>query len=599
MNRNQSNMWTNIFEKKIDLEYFSSEKIDQVINVLRDTDNNKILSEEIARNFQNNPLFPYLKTNHNRRPIKSILSSIRKHYNGFGLIEKPYLDLEYWDSHTGYYAKSFSQYRLDCIRIHFFTGTEKNWKKLKSSLLSGVDEQKLYNELDFRWIGYCVLRPTPSYCVGRTGILFDETPAENLLMDEEKGGKPYLKTHQYCFSNLLNCHFSNEKVTEFIQQDPNLGHCATASLWVTSNVMAKKFGMHRLHYRIITQQALGMWDRETNIKKNFMPSIPENGLTPSEIKNAIYAIGADILEFSLEETESYDESYTRLSLEIYSFMESGFPVLLGLINETSRHVVAVVGHLLPKIDTIEKCINASPLFAKDKRNKLTDRHYLIASMINLYYVHDDNYGPYNRLIIENDKNNNLPNCNTLPIEQSNKLTISLGKQKIKYELDRVFVPVDPMIKVRSNQICLDLITSFDENYAKFYNENEIFLWRSILLKNSDFKQSLSTRYDNDKDLLGYYATLHLPKYIWLFELTIVEENGIHNYFYNPSYSARPIDGEFIYDATSPPADIRILSARLSGIYRDYTTDFTPISYDNIQGWHYCYESKSKGVKKDE
>ena len=87
--------------------------------------------------------------------------------------------------------------------------------------------------------------------------------------------------------------------------------------------------------------------------------------------------------------------------------------------------------------------------------------------------------------------------------------------------------------------------------------------------------------------------MHLPKYIWLLELSIIEYGSISDYFYNPDYVARPIDGEFLYDATSPPTDVRMLSAKISGIYMDYTDQFRKKLKIKKKNWNNCYESSSK------
>jgi len=76
------------------------------------------------------------------------------------------------------------------------------------------------------------------------------------LIAEEFDGRPFLKVAQPCVANLLSAHFVID-APEFIQQDPNLGHCATASLWVTTRAMARRFGTNQYQYGTITRQAMG------------------------------------------------------------------------------------------------------------------------------------------------------------------------------------------------------------------------------------------------------------------------------------------------------------------------------------------------------
>jgi hypothetical protein len=48
-----------------------------------------------------------------------------------------------------------------------------------------------------------------------------------------------------------------------------------------------------------------------------------------------------------------------------------------------------------------------------------------------------------------------------------------------------------------------------------------------------------------------YGEIHLPKYIWLCEISIFQERDFERFFNADSTHPRPVCGEFIYDTTTP------------------------------------------------
>ena len=54
------------------------------------------------------PLRDALVGNVSPNPIRSVLASVRNRWKALGVREHPYLDLEFWDSHAGLYARFVS-----------------------------------------------------------------------------------------------------------------------------------------------------------------------------------------------------------------------------------------------------------------------------------------------------------------------------------------------------------------------------------------------------------------------------------------------------------------------------------------------------------
>jgi hypothetical protein len=580
-------VWTKDIPKEIKLTYLSSKHIKEFLSHWKKSEFDvQALKFNKPLNLAFDFLIPHLEHNKNQVPIRSIFTSVNDHFSAFAIIEEPYLDLEFWDSYSGFYSYSFSQYSIAGKRLHFFTGKEENHKELAIYLAQGASSQKIEIGLGINWIGYCNLRPIHTFIVGRTAIKFDDRPI-NLMnqtttkFNEEMGGKPYLKSSSSCSANLLSTHFKIN-TPEFIQQDPNIGQCATASLWVANKIMAESFGTNRLFYRSITKQAVGQWNREFEVKLNDEAlTFSEDGTTVAEIKNAISATGVRVMSFAQSSKESIDASNIRLTNIIYSFVESGFPVLLCINSAGKRHVITIVGHCLPKVDNLD-FINISSLMSTSNTTSLEsaidEKHYLIGNRVNVYYCHDDAYGPFNRaclkknsskikqqiwhqLGIKETKNDNNS------VNKSNILLI-LGRDKVEYGIENVIIPVPPYVKTSPVEPFRDLVTWFNSELAPRYL-NKIFFWRSILVLGSDFKTSLAIR-DYHSNIVEWYSKLHLPKYVWLFELSIIDRNKIDECFYFDGFRGRYISGEFLFDATITENITRMISGRLLKNYIDYS-----------------------------
>lgn len=560
-------------DQLIGLELVTGSQIDEVTN-LWDDELNFVKASFTSFN-PSNPFYRFISDNRSPLPVRSILACVRKHWDAFAIIESPYLDLEFWDSHIGYYGTCFSKYRRECFRIHFFSGSNEAGKKLIEELCNGKNEDVL-TDLGVVYRGYSVFRPIPSFVVGRTAIEFDarhydKMPSSIRLLPAEKNGIPFLKAVQKCKATILNATLKID-APEFIQQDPHLGHCGTASLWVSTNISSTKFGTSHFRFPTITRHAVGKPAPNQHTGLLYNPLDPNTGLSLEEIKNALSATGSGYQEVCQGEGESESAALMRLGNFIYSYIESGLPVLLLLQNLKDRdgHVVAAIGHSLPKSGNGLKFL---PLkFAVEK--EIFSRHYLVSTAINLYYVHDDCYGPYNRVVLQPSKEQKvdgsfLERMKSFCFQQKEAddskyekaVKVQLGRKQEPHFIAKAIVPVHFRIRNNAWNSLVPAVTLFEEVFGDFFVKETAFLWRSYLITGSDFKKSLKRRGYSEK-LMSFYARIHLPKYIWVHELTECVATEVNECF-TPT-GTRLIDGEFIYDATSPSYDVKLISRRLYG-----------------------------------
>ena len=546
--------------------------------------NTFLLNQSLKEKDKRNPFYKWLIKNNEPLPIRSILKIIRRRHDGFGIFEHPYLDLEFWDSYSGFYGTSFSQSERACRRLHLFKGKETFGQQAVDLLLGGCTEKEI-EALGLEYIGYSVFRPIPTNVIGRTGIAFDTRPSWQFNIDpllNNEQGYPILKAKQKCFVTLLNARFGIE-TSEFMQQDPQLGQCASASLWVASNIGSKNFGARHVKFPSITKNAVG--PKLPNIPLSYAPIDEDSGLTNTEIKNALSAIGtmyqSESPRFSEENSLA---TSVRLNQFIYSFVESGLPVILCMHSLSDRigHAVAVIGHFLPTK------INNNNIITLDNitKEKIHSRHTVVSNYINIYYVHDDCYGPFNRLSLH------LKKSPLFAFDRNPRLKVSLGRRKEHLTLIEAIVPVHFRVRNAAWDSLPIVITFFEDIYGNKLDPSTIFLWRSFLVSGSEFKQTLrSDKRNFPSEFQSTYGRVHLPKYMWVHEFSETTREGISDCF--PMDGKRKIDGEFLVDATTSKNDVRILAWRVagnmwaphSGVVVDLSTDelpcFNPSDLNNI------------------
>lgn len=596
--------------------------------------------EALARELDPNPFARYIYANENSEPLRRILRSVRLRWSCFAIRERPYFDLEFWDAHQRFYDTSLLQQPLHCERFHFFAkaawGVAPNAneeEQVASHLLrlfhEGLPWEGIEGEIaGIEYCGYCVLRPTLSFCVGRSAIRFDWRSDAELAsqfpggeqkardhyrtIDLEHGGRPFLKCHQDCITHVLGTRLSIRSI-EFMQQDPCLGMCATVSIWVATHACSETFGLNRFNYPTITRQALSASSSGRELTSLTDPTAADSGLFSYEMRRAIAQTGAKTLDISADESRDVDTESMILRQEIYSFVESGVPVILNLDSspdgEGEGHALVIVGHSLPSYGAvagykkpIASCLGDMGGAAGSAQGDqgIYQHHYLVSSFIPVYYAQDDGYGPFNRVVF-------------LPAAGSSKLPpVEVGgRESTVMYLRNAVIPVPPIVQGRSEHRLLALLTFFDKMLLGFVQEamdsEEVpILWRSLLVEGAAFKASLRPRHYGP-DITKWYSQMVLPKYVWLFEMSAIRREADWEGQFSAA-TPRDILGEFLYDPTTSPLDPRCLAFRFMNLGYDYSQPAAPsggtafdwpqareFPFDKENAFSYrCYENPFKG-----
>ena len=591
----------------IDLHAIPSASVHDFLAIYEET-NEVAQTQRANRSFEaGNVLARYFIGNRNPRPIASILSAVSNRWDACGIRETPYLDLEFWSNHVGFYDWCFRRYPVHSERFHFFglsdtlQANEKvtlqklidmlraglTWNEIIDSFIPSNEHRAVQPVTDpppIVYLGNCVIRPTRSFVVGRTTPAFDERitselpkVAQDHLLDVEVEGIPCLTMKYECTATILSTAL---KLTtaEFTQQDPNLGPCATASVWVATRCLSQRFNLNKYDYATITRQAMGASSRDRGATATFDPNSASNGLYTSEIETAFLETGAHPLTFGRAGTDKPSEQASQLRQELYSFVESGIPVLVFTNGDPEGyedgHVMVAVGHSLPSHERIRAYIKPAKKCIPSDLSHISDRHYLVSTMIPVYYAHDDRYGPFNRLRFLTDHEQFRHNAvkhgqNALRRRKSYpppSVLVGGRHSPQRQYISQLMVPLPPGIRVGSYAPLVEVLGRFDEKYLKVFQDNENFLWRSFLVEGARFKQSTVER-EYAPQLRAWYAGILLPKYVWVFEVTVLAKDDFSQMF--AESTPRYIHGEFLYDPTSPVHELRPLTRRLLGRAADY------------------------------
>jgi hypothetical protein len=133
------------------------------------------------------------------------------------VVEHPYVDADYLDDYTAYYARCFADYGRWCKRIHFFSLPPKS--SYFANLFDGADAPQI-GSLQNAYLGFIVSRPLPEALIGRTVLR---------TFGADAGRRFFPATKRY-EANLCGRTFTVESLA-FQEQDSVLAACATVALW--------------------------------------------------------------------------------------------------------------------------------------------------------------------------------------------------------------------------------------------------------------------------------------------------------------------------------------------------------------------------------
>lgn len=408
------------------------------------------------------------------------------------VIEEGYISRDYLHDYAAYYSLCFKPYDKFCRRIHFFNTT------LTENLLRKVvlGSPEIPPGFWDSYLGFIVVKPIPTTLIGFTLL---KNYAE--LPDREWWGlRPY-KVHVFGHEVTYNS-------LAFQEQDSVLSACATTAIWSMLNKASKNDHCILKTPNEITKDAAG------NLSTNGSRLFPNSGLSVSQICQAIFNSGlapevrdpdsafvTETLEKESEKTcdtilekepdviETFVSNlYTKKILNAYAPL--GIPIILVIkvpgADENVLHAITVNG------------FRKTPIVARE----ISDENSWIAENINRIYAHDDQWGPYVRIDLENEGDLNTPWTEEDEAHRPTKVT-------------NIVVPVFPKVRISFEDIEA-VVLGLDATLTEFF-KNKIrydLVWNIQIEFSETFKSGIKNSALDESTRLNVLSD-SLPKYLWV------------------------------------------------------------------------------------
>jgi hypothetical protein len=454
----------------------------------------------------------------------------------FLVVEKDYINKDYLIDYSTYYSTCFASYPKTGSRLHFFS-TDIDLEGFKSqfynSIIEGVNSHEKHKEFwQKNYLGYIVLKPIPNLFIGFTLLKHYNYSSDNKCYEKDRnfwGIKSY-KKHI----------FGNEVVIDslaFQEQDQNVAACATIAIWSMLQIAAED-------YYVVLQSPSEITRNSDIVAYKGNRLLPNKGLSILQMSQAITKnnLVTEVRERTDYEGDSTFNLYIKKLIHAYSNLRIPPILIINLSPPKDRgkdrikadyiedegdfdgHAIAVNGYKMRPLQLVKR---RNSLLSK--KSKLFIREGIIwkADLIEKMYVHDDQWGPFSRMIFsgkEKIKTNWELTTENKTLSRTEALVVTVYP-KVRIPYDDIESKVIRLNEFFIEHIKDEIIGEFVWDIQLYYSENfKTFIQSSELLDDSD---------SYDRELQFKLLTKSFPKYIWVATLQIDEQVVLH----------------FIYDAT--------------------------------------------------
>jgi hypothetical protein len=320
------------------------EKFEEIFRFPKDELN--FVQQDIRPSFHYRYFTNYLFYDDNGLNVKTII------------VEKDYTCLTFLEDYINYYAHCYTKYSKNCRRIHLFA---EDFDETTFQSMLYFDCEKQYCKLWKSYLGCIVLKPLPKGVIGVT------------YLKTYNGDKERDRHYTAINPQTINLYGTSLKLTTmpFIEQDSNVGSCASTALWMAFQKTSELFHTKKPSPSEITLLA---GSDSNNTGKIF----PSRGLAIAQICKAIYNNGLHS-ELRYNEKEITDRSW--LQGFVYAYLKAEIPILLGIeIEDVGSHLITLNGYRF-----------------KFGNDKITSNFDYKSQFISKFYAHDDQIGPFSIL----------------------------------------------------------------------------------------------------------------------------------------------------------------------------------------------------------
>lgn len=406
------------------------------------------------------------------------------------LVENDYVDRDFIEDYAGYYARCFGKYESLCTRLHFFDNSFTS-RQFGYTLMDRGKTLPL-KKLQESYLGFVVIKRLPKTFVGRTCL---KTYGSD-------NGRRYYPTLRRYPVGLFGLGLSVNETLGFQEQDRGVAACATSALWTVFQGTGKLF-QHAIPSPVeITRLA-------TQIPDEAVPGIlPSRGLTGRQEIHAIRQLGLEA-----DYTNAQDEF--SLMCSVYAYLRAGIPLLLNAslwdtsVQPTPKflgwHAMAVTGFSLGR---------AGPVPHGDLKYSLR------ASRIDKIYVHDDQVGPFARMVLDGVK---VHAKNGKQYRRLNSLSTSWCVADGKIGSVRavpwfVIIPLYPKVRIRFDFI-REVVMRFDQFILGAIPGSEpspssLFEWDIYLTAINQLKSEIRIEAGIIDSVRRKVLLSNMPRFIW-------------------------------------------------------------------------------------
>ena len=320
--------------------------------------------QEVEQNSRANYLYRYLQ----ELETKTIVSEIE------------YTDGDYLEDYSSYYVRCFVKYESYCTRLHFFSESFDDGTFTRLITRDHPKDGDTFSKILDSYKGCIVARPLPKAIIGRTLLS---------TYGSDCGRRQYKSLKEYQI-NLFGLELKVSSLP-FQEQDQVLGACATVALWTAFHKTADLFGTTMPRPAVVTKLAHKAGG-ETRV-------FPSCGLSIRQMAQAIRSVGLE------PELIKVSPDMPLVSV-IYSYLNFGLPVVLlyqleedVAAENNTNHTVTLTGYSISSNTKIcrEVSLSSPPNLP------------MTGLKINEFYAHDDQIGPFSRLIVkESSKEEKYP-----------------------------------------------------------------------------------------------------------------------------------------------------------------------------------------------
>lgn len=411
------------------------------------------------------------------------------------LIEPHYVCRDFRDIYSHFYSKKFLERTSICNRLHFF-----------SSDIHGIHEAiRRPNQYASSYIGYSVIQPVEDRCLGRS--VFDP-----LMLGNDPDSFFCLRTKTRTRINGADYFVSGYP---FISQSGEALVCAHASLWGVCRYLSERYQVYgELHPNDLIRMTSSSAGRR----------VPYRGMSYRDYSEILTAFGCHPELVFAQPTNSDWRTDAASFYDIYSYIESGFPVLVSFRG----HVVAIVGLTL----------------REDLQTDLLEEQtgfYNAFLLVKDFVAVDDNFFPYQRLGFKDDPGNYGTVYTELPrvpcIDSIYSAVVPLA--------EKVFLPArtarELLYRILNSTAAKNrLETTLSE--MGLHGEKLVsrtFLTSGAAFKNRKRQCMLGEIGDKPDDLCAFSLDIRMPHFVWIMEISTVS-----------GFRKRRIIAEVLLDATT-------------------------------------------------